>query len=96
LKRFAGWFPFIGSRCPGKHILRKHFFEVIFWVGSYHRQPLSGKTHFAQAVRIDHPWGTKCDFYELQGLSPMFKLFIYYYHCFAMSQLDWPITTKRI
>jgi len=27
LKGFAGWFPFIGSRCPGKHILHKHFFE---------------------------------------------------------------------
>jgi hypothetical protein len=55
LKRFAGWFPFIGSRCPGKHILLKHFFQEIFWVGSFHWQPLSGKTHFAQAVRIDHP-----------------------------------------
>jgi hypothetical protein len=50
-----GGFLFIGSRCPEKHILRKHFLEEIFWVGSFHWQPLSGKTHFAQAVGIDHP-----------------------------------------
>jgi hypothetical protein len=55
LKRFAGWFPFIGSRCAGKHILHKLFLEEIFWVGSFHWLALSGKTHFAQAVRIDHP-----------------------------------------
>jgi hypothetical protein len=55
LKRFAGWFPFIGSRCSGKHILHKHFLEEIFWVGSFHWQALSGKTHFAEGVRIDHP-----------------------------------------
>jgi hypothetical protein len=55
LKRFAGRFPFIGSRCPGKHILHNHFFEEILWVGSFHWQPVSGKTHFAQALRIDHP-----------------------------------------
>jgi len=33
-----------------------HFLAEIFWVGSFHWQPLSGKTHFAEAVvGIDHP-----------------------------------------
>ncbi len=29
LKRFAGWFLFIGSRCPGKHILHKQWELII-------------------------------------------------------------------
>jgi hypothetical protein len=34
----------------------------------------------------------------LKELQPILDhaVFIYYYHCFAMSERDWPITTKKI